>query len=71
MMIAYRAIAHGRQGGLTMDKTKKQMLIMLVVCWAFANVQVLAHGATPMGAVVFCAIESALCSLALYGILRK
>lgn len=54
-----------------MDKTKKQMLIMLVVCWAFANLQVLAHGTTPMGAVVFCTIESALCSLALYGILRK
>lgn len=54
-----------------MDKTKKQMLITLVVCWAFANLQVLAHGTTPMGAVVFCTIESALCSIALYGILRK
>lgn len=54
-----------------MDKHKRQMILMLVACWVFANLQVLAHGATPTGAVIFCIIESALCSAALYGILRK
>lgn len=53
-----------------MKTNRKAMCGMLFFCWVTANIQVLAHGATPMGAVIFCSIESILCIGALYAILK-